>query len=191
MVAGRVTVYSRDEPRADSYRYDPLVGEGNVCHFPPQISSKARMPTVPRTLIITLLALISASLAHAAEIHQWRDKDGHVSFGDRPPGEVASTLVKVKPNVYTTPSIEGLAKVLQQPEQVVMYSASWCGYCKKARAYFQSHAIAFNEYDVETSAKGQQDYARLGAHGVPVVLVGRQRMNGFSEGAFEKMYQSK
>ena len=148
-------------------------------------------PEVSMIRLVTLVvALVCAGQAGAGQIHQWRDADGRLHFGDHPPAGAASTVVKVKPNVYTSPSIEGLARVFpHQGDKVVMYSASWCGYCRKARRYFEAHQVPFEEYDVETSDKGQRDYAALGAHGVPVILVGEQRMNGFSEGAFESLYR--
>lgn len=140
-------------------------------------------------LFTSLLVSMTWAAVEAGEIHQWKDAQGQVHFGDRAPTNTVSTVVKVKPNVYTSPNIEALGKLVQRSEQVVMYSASWCGYCNKARSYFNRHGVAFSEYDIETSAKGQQDYARLGAHGVPVILVGNQRLNGFSAEAFESIYK--
>ena len=45
------------------------------------------------------------------------------------------------------------------------------------------------EYDIEKSSKGKRLYQDLGATGVPVILVGKQRMNGFSEAGFELIYR--
>ena len=33
--------------------------------------------------------------------------------------------------------------------KVVMYSTSWCGYCKKAKNYFEANKIAYIEKDIE------------------------------------------
>lgn len=142
-----------------------------------------------KTMGIVLLAIVAMTAARAGEIHQWRDASGQLHFGDRPPSDARATVVKVKTNVYTSPSIEVLSKAVQPSRQVVMYSAAWCGYCKKARNYFNSHGVAFSEYDIETSDKGQRDYERLGAHGVPIILVGEQRLNGFSQAAFESIHK--
>jgi glutaredoxin len=143
------------------------------------------MKRIGRVLALAL----AATAVQAGAIHQWRDASGQMHFGDRPPADIESTVVKVRTNVYTSPSIEALSKALMPATQVVMYSASWCGYCKKARNYFKSNSIAFSEYDIETSEQGQRDYQRLGASGVPVILVGAQRLNGFSAAAFESIYQ--
>lgn len=66
-------------------------------------------------------------------------------------------------------------------KKVVIYTTRRCGYCKKAKAWFSRKGIAYTEYDVENSNKGQRDYKELGGHGVPIILVGEQRLNGFSE----------
>ena len=133
---------------------------------------------------------ISFTLVLAAEIHQWRDSDGKLHFGDRPPTNAQSQRISVKPNVYQTPSTETLDDDFSPTEKVVMYSATWCGYCNKARKYFVKNDIAFKEYDVESSRKGRRDYKRLGAKGVPVILVGKQRLNGFNVASFAALYKN-
>lgn len=70
-----------------------------------------------------------------------------------------------------------------------MYSTSWCGYCKKARAYFDDHNIDYTDYNIEKNATAKQEYQAMGATGVPVIIVGNKRMNGFSASAFEKLYR--
>lgn len=61
-----------------------------------------------------------------------------------------------------------------------MLSTTWCGVCKQARAWLSQKGIPFDEYDVERSETGKAEYRRLGGKGVPIILVGNQRMNGFS-----------
>jgi glutaredoxin len=141
-------------------------------------------------LCALFIAMVGLSMiANAAQVHQWRDKDGKIYFGDRPPPNVQSTQVTVKPNVYSSPSIENLSKLLTPSNKVVLYSTTWCGYCKQARKYFQAQGIAYTDYDVETTEKGKRDYARMGAHGVPIILVGGKRLNGFSEESFQSLYR--
>jgi glutaredoxin len=72
-----------------------------------------------------------------------------------------------------------------------MYSTSWCGYCKKARKPFERNNIPYQEHDIEKSKKAAQEYKRLNGRGVPVILVGKRRMNGFSARTFDKIYCQK
>lgn len=71
-----------------------------------------------------------------------------------------------------------------------MYSAVWCGVCKKARRYFIDNGIAFSEFDVETSQQGREDFERLGGRGVPIILVDDARMNGFNATRFAQLYRN-
>jgi glutaredoxin len=70
---------------------------------------------------------------------------------------------------------------------VVMYATSWCPYCAKAREYFAKNGIAYVEHDIEKSAAVNAEFKRLGGRGVPLILVGTERISGFSELAFESM----
>ena len=72
---------------------------------------------------------------------------------------------------------------------VVMYATDWCGYCARARAYLQHNGIAFIEHDIEKSTAAGTEFRRLGGRGVPLILVGRERVYGFSELAFEFAYE--
>jgi len=138
---------------------------------------------------MVVVICVFATLAHAAEIRKWKDKNGQVHYGDRPPQNVASEQVIVRPNVYDSPSIEDMSNAFATKNSVVMYSASWCKYCKRARNYFRANNIPFEEYDVETTEKGKSDYAELGANGVPVILYGSHRLNGFSVSSFRQIYR--
>lgn len=69
---------------------------------------------------------------------------------------------------------------------VVMLSASWCGYCRQARAYLQSNDINHCEYDVETTAKGRQKYAALPVQLVPVIRIKDEVLYGFSRDEVEQ-----
>ncbi len=68
-----------------------------------------------------------------------------------------------------------------------MYATSWCPYCAKARAYFARTGIAYTEHDIEKSADARAEFKRLGGRGVPLILVGNEKMAGFNELAFESL----
>jgi glutaredoxin len=72
--------------------------------------------------------------------------------------------------------------------RVVLYSASWCPYCDKARAYFQNNGVAFNEYDTEKSAKGRRDYDAMNGDGIPIVLVNNHKIVGWKQREFDRYY---
>jgi glutaredoxin len=71
---------------------------------------------------------------------------------------------------------------------VVMYATAWCPYCAKARAYFKRTNTAYVEHDIEKSADAHAEFKRLGGRGVPLILVGSEKLRGFNELAFETAY---
>jgi len=84
---------------------------------------------------------------------------------------------------------ERYAKEQSERSRVVMYSTSWCGYCRKARKYFKANDIKYIEHDIERSLVAKRDYDRLGGNGVPLIVVGKNKMSGFSSKRFDRLYQ--
>jgi glutaredoxin len=70
--------------------------------------------------------------------------------------------------------------------KVVLLSASWCGYCKRARADFRAWGVHFREYDVETSEAGRRAYALIGQRSVPILLIGERQLYGYSSAYVRK-----
>lgn len=147
-----------------------------------------------QVLTFLLITLCCSTLLQAG-IYKWVDENGKVHFGDRPPESEQAEQVTVRINTYQSPEISteifsGAKKAVAKNKKVVMYGTEWCGVCKKAKRYFKERGIRYVEYDVEKSARGKRDYKKLNGKGVPIILVGDKRLNGFSSGSFEKIYGS-
>jgi glutaredoxin len=74
-------------------------------------------------------------------------------------------------------------------KKVVMYSAPWCAACKGAKRFFREKGIPFREMDIQKSRLARREFDRLNGRGVPLILVGDKRMNGFSPKSFMKLYR--
>ena len=100
--------------------------------------------------------------------------------------------IEVEINSYESVTIEPFVpfkgKKSRRGKSVVMYSTSWCGFCRKARKYMAKNKIPFKDYDIEKSEKGRLDYKKLNGRGVPILLIGDKRMNGFNVGQFKALY---
>ncbi len=136
------------------------------------------------TLLTTALAISPPLMAD--EIYKWVDENGKVHFSDTKPESEAVEKIDIQVNTYTNVSFD--SSIFDVGPEVVMYSTTWCGYCKKAKRYFEKNNIAYKELDIEKSSAAAAAYKKLGARGVPVILVGDKRMNGFSEQGFKKIY---
>ena len=74
---------------------------------------------------------------------------------------------------------------------VIMYSASWCGVCTKARSFMTKEGIAFVEKDVdkdkaaakELAEKSRRSGTKVG--GVPVFDIGGKIVAGFDPTALK------
>lgn len=135
-----------------------------------------------------LIAALSALAPAHAEVYRWVDDSGTVHFSDEPRGGGEAERIELR-DVNTAKSVD--VEPSDGPpaaEEVVFYSATWCGYCDRARAYFQRNDIPFVEYDVEESRRGRRYLAGLETNSVPVIVVGDRRMIGFSVERFERLY---
>lgn len=70
---------------------------------------------------------------------------------------------------------------------VIMYGASWCGYCKKMREYFSENDIEYTELDAEGEA--QSAFMILKGNGFPLVYIGYRRIDGANIKLFEESYR--
>ncbi len=150
-------------------------------------------PPVFQTLLYIFLCLLNSALFLAAstsnaDVFKWVDENGKVHFGDKKPENQKAKELTFKINTYTNVSFD--KSIFQvKDNRVIMYSTTWCGYCKKARRYFEQHQIPFVEYDIEKNSAAKKRYHEMGAKGVPVILVGNKRMNGFSKAGFKRIYE--
>jgi glutaredoxin len=125
------------------------------------------------------ILLILFSVGVEAEVFKWTDVGGRTHYGSRPGSEKTKTL-----------RIEsGGGQVVPSSPKVVMYSTSWCPYCAKARTHFRARNICFSEQDIENRPSAKRAYDQLHGNGVPLVLVGNQRMQGFDAQQFESLFQ--
>lgn len=145
---------------------------------------QSKKGTIKTLLLLASIMLFSGSLY--AEIYKWTDSNGQVVYGGIKPVKTPSEQLNLKDNTYSAPDFTPA-----DSETVFMYATSWCGYCKKARAYFNDNKIPFTEYDIEKDEEAHKRYAKLGGAAVPLILYGEERMTGFSEEHFLRMYAPK
>lgn len=160
-----------------------------------------------RAALLGVAVFLTATGALSGEIYKWIDEDGRIHYSDTAPTDKsAKNIEPLEPeskintvksvDVTASEFLQSAARARQEREKqkaaknrhVVMYSTTWCGVCKSARKYFQANDIPFSEYDVETTERGRTDFARLQGRGVPIILIGDKRMDGFSPARFRKMY---
>lgn len=114
----------------------------------------------------------------AAPIQKWTDDTGKVHYGSSAPKSTTSKSIKNAP--AGNPS--------EFTEEVTLYATSWCGYCKKARAYMAQNGITYREYDIEKDRFANARYRRLGGRGIPFLVKGDDIVRGFNTASYDRFF---
>lgn len=99
---------------------------------------------------------------------------------------------------YNAARGEGLNVILPPAEKgaVIVYSAEWCGFCKKAKRWLSQKNVPYIERDVERQAGASKELsAKLAAAGirgggVPVIDWGGEIVMGFDVAKMTQLYET-
>ena len=79
--------------------------------------------------------------------------------------------------------------------RVILYTAPWCGFCKKAAVYLRVKGVVFIERDIESDRRAASELsaklrrAGLVGGGVPVLDIGGKLVIGFDRGRIERLIE--
>ena len=80
-------------------------------------------------------------------------------------------------------SVDRLVSHVYLPQKdsnkVIIYSTSWCPYCKALRDTLDQYHIPYTEYDTEKSLHGMLGFWALRGRAVPVSVIGGQVIHGY------------
>jgi glutaredoxin len=74
---------------------------------------------------------------------------------------------------------------------VEIYTTSFCGTCKIAKAYMKRQGIAYTEHDIESDIERRREFYARGGTATPLIFVHGQRMQGFDVKEFEPLRRGK
>lgn len=140
-----------------------------------------------------------------ADLYQWTDENGVKHFSNTPPAIDADSVRQMEEVVgddnpdtnYLQEAIDlfktgngqeaaAPATKAKRTPKVVMYTTPTCGYCHRAKAYFNQKGIRYTEYDVTKSKKAHKQFKALNGRGVPLIVIGDQRIAGFNKTAINR-----
>lgn len=168
-----------------------------------------------KCLTIATLFFAVMTLPADSDIYNWTDENGVKHFSNEPPPDVdnieqraeikhdaaqykqwdekrKAQLDKILDN---EPSDDGtepekvnpIAKKNAAPGEVVIFTTPTCGYCKKAKAFFAKHNIAYTEYDIAADHQARKRFQELKGNGVPLIYIGKERMVGFNQSRLQHL----
>ena len=145
-------------------------------------------------IFLFLLGAMLVAVAAQAQIYKWTDSQGRVHFSDHPPEQGHAETVKIHIPSFGGPAV--VSRISSNPGSsaghcsVTIYTTQSCPYCMQAKAFLSSKGIGYRERDVGSDDGARQEFARLNGRGVPVILVGDQRMDGFDQGRLTNLLKT-
>jgi glutaredoxin len=135
---------------------------------------------------ILVLSAVSLPLA-AAQLYQWKDAQGRSVYSDQPP---PSSIANAQQKSFKGSVIDGnepyATRTAREKHPVILY-ANECGApCDQARQLLTARGVPFSNKDPQTSPDAQAELQKLtGRSSVPVLLVGREKIDGFESGRWQ------
>ena len=146
---------------------------------------------------VVLLSVVAS--VQAQTLYKFIGPDGKVVYSDRPPasGKIEKTLkVQDLPNTAlpqkTLAELAALRKIVKPGAVpmtgVVLFSATWCGYCRQAKAFLAQRGVSYQEKDIDTP-EGKLAYVQAGGGGgVPMPVANGTVTRGFSSETYESLF---
>ncbi len=118
---------------------------------------------------------------------RWRDRVGFVEMDTPPPLSPAMAestrdrrYAAVADNYRRAPS-------RAMPVQIILYSADWCGWCKKAKIHLDRQGVNYQIRDIDQPQNLQELVSKTGQKGIPVLDVGGKVVTGFSPERYDQL----
>ncbi|MEW5787549.1 MAG: DUF4124 domain-containing protein [Pseudomonadota bacterium] len=145
-----------------------------------------------------ILACLAALPAAAEKLYKSVGPDGRIVYSDRPPSDaktVKSFTVMSLPASPVPPSAQtpspSASPGLPVGDGVTLFSADWCGYCRRAKAYLAEKGIGYREYNIDTP-DGQATYRQAGGGGsVPLLLYQGRKVQGFTPDGYDRFFAAR
>jgi glutaredoxin len=158
------------------------------------VDAHGRVQAVPRAADVPTPVRSRVLVVDLARTPEERQAHRYAFFADlsaaRPDGTYPVTVV----SRYDAARGQVQAPAAPPPDgAVIVYSAAWCGFCKKAKAWLKEQGVPFVERDVEKTPGAQQELdqklraAGVPGGGVPVIDWAGSIVMGFDVAALERL----
>ncbi len=140
--------------------------------------------------VLALGALIAIGAAAQDRIYKWKDAQGSVHYSDTPPPKGQAQVLRPDSRPAAAPALPYELARAAQNHPVTLYTTARCGACDQGRALLRSRGIPFAEKTVNTAEDQQQLHRMGGKDELPLLVVGRRQVTGFSGDAWNEALDS-
>ena len=159
-----------------------------------------------RLWLLLVATAVASSGAMGESVYRSISPDGRVVYSDHPPSTGKVQKVYSFDNLPASPVPAAVQRFRQELESSMtkklstkststtgnqLFVASWCGYCRKAKAYLNERGIPYQETDIDTPEGGQRFALAGGGGGIPLLFSNGQRVQGFSAPAYDALFQTR
>ena len=156
------------------------------------------------TRSVVCIALLTLMMSAAADtVYKVVGPDGEITYSDKPPADRSRTNTLEFRNLPSSPLPAHVLRFREQLEKsaegrihaarasresdAVLFTAIWCGHCKRAKTHLAAAQISYVEYDIE-SVDGMRAFISAGGSGgVPLLVAGDRRIQGYSAPAYDRL----
>ena len=163
-------------------------------------------------LLLTVVCILFPTSWLYADMYSWTDENGVKHYSNTPPPknltvenydseeEILTTHTPSSKTIKTEHGGHSLKddanedaeeeaspkKRSASNQKVVMFTTPNCGWCKRAKAFFQKHNVQYIAYDIKKSKKAYKKFKELNGRGVPLILIGDKKIAGFNKNAISE-----
>lgn len=142
-------------------------------------------------MTVLLAVLVFAVPAQAAQLYRWVDDKGRVEWRDTPPPATAKKVEKrtVGGSVIETSTLPYSLQQAVKSFPVTLYTSNCGEGCDKARAHLLRRGVPFTQKNPQDDVEAYKKLTNGGMQ-VPLLFIGRERLTGYEEGAWNNALDS-
>lgn len=117
---------------------------------------------------------------------QWRSRVGFVEM-DSPPPLSPAMAENTRDERFQEVAHKYRNIMPAKRARIVLYSAEWCGWCKKAKRHLDRQGVDYEVRDIDRPQNLEELVAKTGQKGIPVLDVGGKVVKGFSPDRYDEL----
>jgi len=121
---------------------------------------------------------------------KWRASVGFVKMEVAPPLSPGDAARARAAQVGSRPAVQTVATRASSGPTIVLYSAAWCGACKKAKRHLARRGVDFEERNVDLPRYAEELRRKTGRKSIPVLDVDGRVVTGFNASTYDKLIGS-
>ena len=120
---------------------------------------------------------------------RWRDRAGRVELASAPPLRPADRTAELERRRERARAVVAASVPARSNLDVQLYYASWCGFCRKAKAHLDDRGVDYVLRNVDDPDTQAELVARTGSRSIPVLDVGGEFVRGYNAAAIDRLLE--